>query len=240
MKSALHRWPPESFSGLPNPDMQMLHLTAPTRKDQFHGGTSRSSQARSKAITQSNTKSPLHFLVFSKKLLSTAVVRPFRCQSLFSKGRQVSLCEKGVALRIVTAGEALLKATCQHNQSQQWQKRGRREESSVCRRRAGNRGPLEGLSAANGRPRTPHHPPPGGERRGKRKRLMMFLERTREGHHQSDKCCGCFKGSVGETAERLGAFPSTQVPYWAELNWTIKTIKIPSRTELNWTIKVNQ
>ena len=214
VKSAIQRWPPESFCGLPNPDTPTLHLIAPTRKDQFHGGMSHCSQACSKAITQSNTKSPLYFLVFWK-LLITVVVRPFQCQGLFSKGRQVSLCEKGVALRIVTAGEALLKATCQHNQPQQWQKRGRRG-SSVCRRRAGNRGPLEVLSAANSKPRTPHHPPPGGERRGKRKRLMMFLERTREGHHQSDKHCSCFKGNVAETAERLGAFPSTWIP--TELN----------------------
>lgn len=130
VKSAIQRWPPESFCGLPNPHTPTLHLTAPTRKDQFHGGMSHCSQACSKAITQSNTKSPLHFLVFWK-LLSTVVVRPFWCQGLFSKGRQASLCEKGVALHIVTAGEALLKATCQHNQPQQCQKRGRRKAQCV-------------------------------------------------------------------------------------------------------------
>jgi len=94
VKSAIQRWPPESFCGLPNPDTPTLHLIAPTRKDQFHGGMSHCSQACSKAITQSNTKSPLYFLVFWK-LLITVVVRPFQCQGLFSKGRQVSLCEKG-------------------------------------------------------------------------------------------------------------------------------------------------
>ena len=31
---------------------------------------------------------------------------------------------------------------------------------------------------------------------------MIFLERTREGHRQSDEHWNCFKGNVGETSER--------------------------------------
>ena len=40
-----------------------------------------------------------------------------------------------------------------------------------------------------------------GERRGKRKREKIFLERTREGHRQSDEYWICFKGNVGENSE---------------------------------------
>ena len=30
---------------------------------------------------------------------------------------------------------------------------------------------------------------------------MIFLEKTREGYHQSDEHWDCFKGSIGETSE---------------------------------------
>ena len=33
---------------------------------------------------------------------------------------------------------------------------------------------------------------------------MILLERTREGHHQSDEHWNRFKGNVGETSERRG------------------------------------
>ena len=33
---------------------------------------------------------------------------------------------------------------------------------------------------------------------------MIFLERTREGHHQLDEHWNSFKGNVGETPERQG------------------------------------
>ena len=33
---------------------------------------------------------------------------------------------------------------------------------------------------------------------------MIFLERTREGHHQSDEHWNHFKGDIGETSERRG------------------------------------
>ena len=33
---------------------------------------------------------------------------------------------------------------------------------------------------------------------------MIFLARTREGHHQSDGHWNCFKGDVGETSESQG------------------------------------
>ena len=39
---------------------------------------------------------------------------------------------------------------------------------------------------AGATPRTSHHRSPCGERRGKRKRSTTFLERTRDGHHQSE------------------------------------------------------
>ena len=38
----------------------------------------------------------------------------------------------------------------------------------------------------------------------KRKRSTISLERTREGHRQSDEYWNCFKGSLGETFERRG------------------------------------
>ena len=33
---------------------------------------------------------------------------------------------------------------------------------------------------------------------------MIFHERMREGHHQSDENWNSFKGDIGETSERLG------------------------------------
>ena len=36
------------------------------------------------------------------------------------------------------------------------------------------------------------------------KRVNIVLERTREGHRQSDEDWYCFKGNVGETSERWG------------------------------------
>ena len=33
---------------------------------------------------------------------------------------------------------------------------------------------------------------------------MTFLERTREGHHQSDEQWNCFKDNGGESSERQG------------------------------------
>ena len=45
---------------------------------------------------------------------------------------------------------------------------------------------------------------PGGERHGKRKHKTIFLERMREGHHQSNKHCNHFKGNVEKTSERWG------------------------------------
>ena len=54
----------------------------------------------------------------------------------------------------------------------------------------------------------------------------IFLERTREGHHQSDEHWNCFEGQIGETSERRGGvhnyglFPSTQIPSWTEMKWT--------------------
>ena len=46
-----------------------------------------------------------------------------------------------------------------------------------------------------------NHRSPGGERHGKRKRSAIFLERTREGHRQSDEHGDCFKGNAGERSE---------------------------------------
>ena len=54
------------------------------------------------------------------------------------------------------------------------------------------------------KPRTLHHQLAGGERRGKRKCLMVFLEGTREGHHQWEVHSHCFKGNIGETFQRFG------------------------------------
>ena len=31
---------------------------------------------------------------------------------------------------------------------------------------------------------------------------MIFLEKTREGYHQSDEHWDCLKGNIGETSER--------------------------------------
>ena len=211
VKSAIQRWPPESFCGLPNPDTPTLHLIAPTRKDQFHGGMSHCSQACSKAITQSNTKSPLYFLKTAHYSCGSSISVP---GPVFQRQAGVPLWKRSCFTHCDSRGsfaEGHLSAQPATAVTETGQ-----EESSVCRRRAGNRGPLEVLSAANSKPRTLHNPPPGGERRGKRKRLMMFLERIREGHHQSDKRCSCFKGNVAETAEHLGAFPSTWIP--TELN----------------------
>ena len=42
------------------------------------------------------------------------------------------------------------------------------------------------------------------ERRVKRGSVTLFLERTREGHRQSDEHRNRFKGNVGETPERHG------------------------------------
>ena len=42
------------------------------------------------------------------------------------------------------------------------------------------------------------------ERLGKRKHQTIFLERTREGHRQSDEHWNCFKGNIRETSERQG------------------------------------
>ena len=42
------------------------------------------------------------------------------------------------------------------------------------------------------------------ERRGKRMRSMVFFERTRGGHRQSEEHRNCFKGNIGETSEKRG------------------------------------
>ena len=50
---------------------------------------------------------------------------------------------------------------------------------------------------------------------------MIFLERTREGHHQSDEHWNRFKGNVGEISERGGGAHmgfSEQID--TILNWT--------------------
>ena len=51
------------------------------------------------------------------------------------------------------------------------------------------------------KPRTSHHSLPGRERRRKGKSSMIFLERMRAGHRQSDKHWNCFKGENGETRD---------------------------------------
>ena len=61
-----------------------------------------------------------------------------------------------------------------------------------------------GTLPAGTKPRTSHHRSPGRERPRKGKRSMIFLERMREGHHQSDKHWNCFKGKNGKTSERWG------------------------------------
>ena len=54
------------------------------------------------------------------------------------------------------------------------------------------------------KPRTSYHRSLGGERRGKRKLSTIFLERTREGHRQSDEHWNRFKDNVGDTSETRG------------------------------------
>ena len=55
-----------------------------------------------------------------------------------------------------------------------------------------------------------------GERRRKRKRSTIFLERTRNGHRQSDQHWNCCKGNIGDTpvdgVERIWGFPSAYIP----------------------------
>ena len=43
-----------------------------------------------------------------------------------------------------------------------------------------------------------------GENDRKRKLKTIFLERTGEGHRQSDKHWNCLKGNIGKTSERRG------------------------------------
>ena len=52
--------------------------------------------------------------------------------------------------------------------------------------------------------RISHQQLSGGEKHEKRKFLMIFLERTREGHQQSDEHWNHFKGNARETSERWG------------------------------------
>ena len=66
------------------------------------------------------------------------------------------------------------------------------------------------------------------ERCGKKKRKTIFHERTREGHHQSNKHWNTFKGNVWkllrDRVERIWAFPSAQIPSWSELDWASWTL----------------
>ena len=64
-----------------------------------------------------------------------------------------------------------------------------------------------------------HHRSPGRERHRKGKRQTIFLERTREGHRQSDEHWNCRKGNVGEMSEMSGAqdFPSKTIMVSVEL-----------------------
>ena len=84
---------------------------------------------------------------------------------------------------------------------------------------------LETLPAGT-QPRPSHHRLPGGQRRGKRKRYTILLERTREGHRQSDEHWNYFKGKFGETSERwrgehVGFSKHIDtILCWTELNWT--------------------
>ena len=48
-----------------------------------------------------------------------------------------------------------------------------------------------------------HHPSPGGERHGKKKCWKIFLEKTREGHCQSDEHWHHFKGDVVSVSKLL-------------------------------------
>ena len=50
---------------------------------------------------------------------------------------------------------------------------------------------------------------------------MIFLERMRESHHQSDKHLNCFKGNVAETSEKWGgAHMGFSEHIDTILNWT--------------------
>ena len=70
--------------------------------------------------------------------------------------------------------------------------------------------------------RTSYHRSPGGERRRKRKCSIIFLERTRKGHHQNQNR---FKGNVEESSERWGG---------ARMGFSEHIDTILNRTELNW------
>ena len=65
------------------------------------------------------------------------------------------------------------------------------------------------------------------ERCRNRKRSMIFLERTRKGHCQSDQYWNCFKRNTGETHDRWGGvhmgFPECidTILNWSELNMMI-------------------
>ena len=79
---------------------------------------------------------------------------------------------------------------------------------------------LETLPAGT-KPRTSHHWSPEGERRGKREHQTVFLERTRDGHRESDDHWNRFKGDVGETSERRGgAHMDFSESMDTILNWT--------------------
>ena len=68
---------------------------------------------------------------------------------------------------------------------------------------------------------TSHYWSPGGERPKKRKCQMIFLERMREGHHQSDEHWNCFKGNFGETSVRQsGAHLGFSELKDTSLSWT--------------------
>ena len=58
----------------------------------------------------------------------------------------------------------------------------------------------------------------------KEEALTIFLERTREGHRQSDEHWNCFKGNIGETSERWGG---------AHMGFSERIDIISSWTELN-------
>ena len=57
----------------------------------------------------------------------------------------------------------------------------------------------------------------------KRKHWTIFLQRTRDGHRQSDKHWNRFKDNAGETSERLGR---------AHTGFSERTDTILKRTEL--------
>ena len=62
---------------------------------------------------------------------------------------------------------------------------------------------------------------------------MIFLERMREGHHQSDEHWNRFKGNIGETSERQGGTDmSFSECIDTILNWFdsgIELLKLPVR-----------